>query len=268
MSSEPAPDSAEGEPRVFVLTLEYDGRGFEGWQRQPDGARTVQGCLESALAELVGEPVAVVGAGRTDAGVHAEGQVASAALATRLDAATLRRALNARLPRDLAVVEAHVGPEDFHARRWARSKLYRYRIWNGPDRSPRREGSWLHVPRTLDLASMARAAGDLEGHHDFTTFRAAGSSVKTSDRTLHRVVIRGEKGGEIELEFAGSGFLRHMVRNLVGTLVEVGLGRRDPTSMPSLLAARDRSLAGPTAAACGLCLVSVALGRPESRSSV
>jgi tRNA pseudouridine38-40 synthase len=237
--------------------LEYDGTDFEGWQEQAGAARTVQGCLREALAGLAEGPVRVVGAGRTDAGVHAEGQVAGARLTTRLNAETLRRALNARLPDDVAVREASEAPPDFDPRRQARSKLYRYQIWNGRDRSPRRVREWAQVLRPLDLDAMTRAARHLEGRHDFSSFRAAGSSVKTSVRTLHRVAVTGAPGGEVVIEFEGDGFLRHMVRNLVGTLLQVGHGAREADSLGDLLAARDRSLAGPTAPAGGLILVQV-----------
>jgi tRNA pseudouridine38-40 synthase len=258
--------------RTYRLTLEYDGTEFEGWQRQPAGHRTVQGVLEEALARVTGAPVAVTGAGRTDAGVHAEGQAASARFATRLDPVELRRALNAVLPDDLAVVDLGLAPDDFDARRDARGKLYRYSIWNGATRSPlRRARSHAHAA-PLDVPAMARAARELLGTHDFASFQAAGSSVKTSERTLHRVEVRGRAGGRIEVEVEGDGFLRHMVRTLVGTLLEVGSGRRAAESLPGLLAARSRSAAGPTAPAQGLTLVRVdfgpALGFPRDSGAL
>jgi tRNA pseudouridine38-40 synthase len=239
------------------LVLEYDGTDFEGWQVQPGARRCVQGVLEEALARLAEGPVAVFGAGRTDAGVHAEGQVASVRAATRLDPPTLRRALNALLPRDLAVRELAAAPDGFHARRDARSKLYVYRIWNASERSPLRDRFAVHLPAALDLAALREGAGALVGSHDFASFRAAGGSGRTSVRTLSRVEWQGEIGGELRLEVEGNGFLRHMVRNLVGTLLEVGRGRRPAASLPALLEARDRRLAGPTAPAHGLTLVRV-----------
>jgi tRNA pseudouridine38-40 synthase len=247
---------------IYRLILEYDGTEFEGWQRQPAGHRTVQAVLEEALARLTGAPVAVTGAGRTDAGVHAEGQAASARFPTRLDPVELRRALNAVLPDDVAVVDLGLAPDDFDARRDARSKLYRYSIWNGATRSPlRRARSHAHAS-PLDLPAMARAAHLLLGTHDFASFQAAGSSVRTSERTLHRVDLRGRAGGGIAIEVEGDGFLRHMVRALVGTLLEVGSGRRAAEDLPGVLAARSRSAAGPTAPARGLTLVRVEF-RPE-----
>ncbi len=246
----------------FRLTLEYDGTDFAGWQRQAAGQRTVQGTLEAGLASLVGGPVTLVGAGRTDAGVHAEGQVAGVRLDIRLEPAELLRALNVRLPRDLAVIGVEVVSDGFHARRDARAKHYRYRVWNGPVRSPLRARRSHHVPRPLDLGAMAEASGALLGTHDFASFQAAGSSVETSVRTLDRLEPRGESGAGLCFEVEGQGFLRHMVRNLVGTLLEVGLGRRAPSWPAEVLAARDRQRAAATAPARGLTLMRVRYGRP------
>jgi tRNA pseudouridine38-40 synthase len=242
---------------TFRLTLEYDGADFEGWQVQPGGRRTVQGVVEGALAEITGVPARVMGAGRTDSGVHAEAQVASVTLATDLSAETLCRALNGVLPRDLAALAVDEAREGFDARRDARGKRYCYRIWNGPAPSPLRRGRFLRVETPLDLAAMQRAADACVGRHDFTSFRAARSHTKTSVRTLGRVDVREVSPGEIEIQVEGDGFLRHMVRILVGTLLEVGRGRRDPASLPATLAARDRAEAGPTAPGRGLTLVRV-----------
>jgi tRNA pseudouridine38-40 synthase len=241
----------------YRLSVEYDGRGFEGWQLQPGGHRTVQGALHEALARVTGEAARAVGAGRTDAGVHAEGQVAGVVLERDVDPTWLRRALNGVLPADVAVTACERAAEGFHARYGARSKLYRYRIWNGPERSPLRaaRSHWVRSP--LDLAAMRRAARLLEGTHDFRSFQAAGSAVRTTLRSLLRVELRGEAGGEIELLVEGDGFLRHMVRIVAGTLLEVGLGRRAADSMPGLLAARERRRAGRTAPSHALSLVCV-----------
>ena len=248
---------------TFRLTLEYDGTDFEGWQDQGGARRTVQGCLVAALERISGRPVAVRGAGRTDAGVHAEAQLASARVATTLSADALQRALNGILPADVVVRSAERAGDGFDAGRCARSKLYRYRIWNAPTRSPLQARRALHVPQPLDVAAMRLAAAALVGRHDFASFRASGSSAKTSVRTLTRVEVRGNAGAEMLLDFEGTGFLRHMVRNLVGTLLEVGRGRRDPASMKELLDLRDRSAAGPTAPPHGLCLVRVDLEAQE-----
>jgi tRNA pseudouridine38-40 synthase len=239
---------------TFKLTLEYDGAAFAGWQSQRERERTVQGELLRALREITERPVRLVGAGRTDAGVHAEGQVAALSLETRLDAETLRRALNAKLPEDAAVVAAEPRPDSFDARRDAIAKRYRYQIWNGERRSPLRAARFWHVRERLDLEPLRLAAERLLGTHDFASFRAAGSAVKTSTRTLHRIDVGGRPGAEVRLGFEGDGFLRHMVRNLVGTLVEVGLGRQPPAWIDAVLAARDRAAAGRTAPAFGLTL--------------
>ncbi len=241
----------------FRLTLEYDGAGFAGWQVQRGGLRTVQGVLSDALERITGQPCRPVGASRTDAGVHAEGQLVSVDLEAAFDAEKLRRALNGVLPRDVAVVDAaEVGPE-FHARWAARSKLYRYRIWNGSDPSPLRAARTHRVLPALALPEMRRAAAQLLGSHDFRSFQAARADPGATFRTLTRVDVEGETRGEVHIWVEGDAFLRHMVRILVGTLVEVGVGRRDPGAIPPLLAARDRSRAGPTAPARGLCLVRV-----------
>lgn len=250
----------------FRLTLEYDGAGFAGWQVQPGGTRTVQGVLAAALERIAGHPCRPAGASRTDAGVHAEGQLASIELETGLDAGRLLRALNGVLPPDLAVVEAALAPPGFHARRAARSKLYRYRIWNGECRSPLRAAHSHRVFTPLDLPALRRAASHLLGRHDFRSFQAARAAPGSTVRTLHRVDVEGETRGEVRLWVEGDAFLRHMVRILAGTLVEAGIGRRDPDDLPALLAARDRSRAGPTAPARGLCLVRVGFaesGFPE-----
>jgi tRNA pseudouridine38-40 synthase len=241
---------------TFRFTLEYDGAAFEGWQVQPR-RRTVQGELEKALRRVTGKRCALIGAGRTDAGVHAEGQVASARVTTRLAPDALRRALNAELPRDLVVLALVPAPAGFHARRDARAKHYRYRIWNAPARSPLRERTHWNVRTPLDLVAMRAAAAELVGTRDFAALRASGGSAKTSVRALARLEIAGEAGGEIALDFEGSGFLRHMVRNAVGTLVEVGRGRRSPASLAAVLAGGDRRAAGPTAPAHALTLVEV-----------
>lgn len=241
---------------TFRFVIEYDGTEFRGWQRQAGEVRTVQGVFEAALARVGGCAVAVAGAGRTDAGVHAEGQVASARFETRLDPETLRRALNAVLPRDVAVLGVSPAPDSFHARRDALAKLYAYRIWNGATRSPLRERRWLHVPARLDRAALRAALAELVGTHDFASFQAAGSRPGPTVRRIDRAALI-EDGDALRIELEGSGFLRHMVRNAVGTLLEVGSGRRAPDSIPALLAARDRARAGPTAAPQGLTLVRV-----------
>ena len=242
---------------TFRLALEYDGADFAGWQIQAEGTRTVQGTLEAALQQVTGATARVTGAGRTDAGVHAERQVASVTLETRLDPERLARALNGVLPHDLSVVDCAAAPDDFHARYGARSKLYCYRIWNGASASPLRRTRCYRVAPPLDVEAMRKGALSLLGTHDFAAFQAAGSQVVSSVRTLTRLDVAGEPRGEIGLWVEGTGFLRHMVRNLAGTLIEVGLGQREAASMAELLESRDRQRAGPTAPAQALTLVRV-----------
>lgn len=243
---------------TFRLTLEYDGRGFEGWQSQPGADHpTVQDALRAAVERVTRASAHVTGSGRTDSGVHAEGQVAAVRVETAMAPDRLAGALNGVLPAGVAVLSCEAAPDDFDPRRQAVSKRYRYQIWNGPVRSPLRADRFAWEARPLDLGAMQRAARDLLGEHDFRCFQAAGSSVQTSVRTLTVASVDGVPGGEIRLELAGSGFLRHMVRNVAGTLIEVGLGRRPADSMPALVASRDRGQAGPTAPAHGLTLVEV-----------
>ncbi len=256
--------AADSHAHSFRFVLEYDGSDFEGWQVQSGTreARTIQGVLEAALASLGihspgGHTARVRGAGRTDAGVHAMGQVASARLDTRLDAETLLRALNARLPRDIVVLTVEQVPEGWDALREARGKHYRYQIWNGLRRSPLRLARWHWVAEPLDLGAMRTAIPSWVGRHDFAACQGAGSAAKTTVRTLEAIAIAGATGAEIQMDFRGEGFLRHMVRNLAGTLIEIGLGRRAPAEASEILSSCDRARAGPTAPALGLQLVAV-----------
>jgi len=248
---------------TYCLQVEYTGDGFAGWQVQAPGARTVQGCLVDAVERITGERPVVMGSGRTDAGVHAEAQVASFRLERPMDPEKLLRGLNGVLPREIAVREVRQAEDDFDALRDAVGKRYRYRIWNHPVRSPLRAGRFVHVPQPLDFAAMAQAAQTLVGEHDFRAFQAAGSGAKTTVRRLEKLEVNAAPGGEVEILAEGAGFLRYMVRNLVGTLLEVGQGRRSPASVADVLASRDRCQAGPTAPALGLVLEAV--DYPEGR---
>ncbi len=261
--------------RTLKIVLAYDGTDFVGWQRQAAGA-SIQGRLEEALAAIEGQPVTVVGAGRTDAGVHALGQVASCTLAHPIGAAALARALNAMLPDAVRVLEVDEAPGGFHARYSARSKTYRYLIRNDSVAGLFDCRYAWHLPQPLDEVAMAEAARMLEGEHDFAALQGAGSAVRSTTRTVSvarvRVSSAAEAFGEafagpvasagriVTFETTGTGFLRHMVRNAVGTLVEIGLGRRRPAWMAEVLESLDRDEAGPTAPAHGLFLVSVAYG--------
>lgn len=239
---------------TYRLVVEYEGSGFAGWQIQADGESTVQGELNAAVTRVTGERARLTGAGRTDAGVHAEGQVASLDLEADWLPDRLLRALNGVLPRAVAIRELTRADAGFDARRDATGKRYRYRIWNAPMRSPLRAARFAHVPKPLDVEAMQRAAARLLGEHDFASFMAAGSDARTSVRRLERLDVIGEPAGEIEIVAEARGFLRYMVRNLVGTLIEVGHGRRTADSMSALLESRARTSAGPTAPAVGLTL--------------
>ncbi len=238
----------------FKLTVEYDGTDYHGWQIQPD-APTIQGMLEDAIRRMLGESVRVAAAGRTDAGVHAEGQVVSFTLQRAVPADTLSRGLNALTPRDISIRDAVVVPDDFDPRRAARSRVYLYRVWNARWPSPFwRRYAW-HVAHPLDTERMGVAAACLAGEHDFTSFQAAGCDADSPVRGVLRSEI-ASAGPLLTYTIEATAFLRHMVRNIVGTLVEVGSGSRSP-DVAALLAARDRTAAGPTAPACGLCLTQV-----------
>jgi tRNA pseudouridine38-40 synthase len=242
--------------RTLKITLAYDGTRFVGWQRQSEG-ESIQGLLEDALAHFEGAPVVAHGAGRTDAGVHALGQVASVEVAFTHDVATLARALNAQLPEDVRVLSVEEAAPGFHARFSARSKTYRYCIRNGAMATPFERAYVWHVPQPLDVDAMRQAASRLLGRHDFSTFRSIGTDVPDAVRTLHASDVVGDAGSLLTYEVSGDGFLRHMVRAIVGTLVEVGRGWRDPAQMDALLQTRDRARAGATAPPHGLFLVRV-----------
>jgi tRNA pseudouridine38-40 synthase len=260
--------------RTLKLTLSYDGTRLVGWQRQAEGD-SVQSVLEEALARFEGKPVTVHGAGRTDAGVHALGQVASAEVTFTHDVTTLVRALNAQLPEDVRVLSVDDAAPGFHARFSARSKAYRYCIRNGAIASPFERAFVWHVPQPLDVVAMQEAAARLLGRHDFSSFRSIGTDVPDAVRTLTVSQLtetraacpaaaaasasRGssDTGALLTYDVSGDGFLRHMVRAIVGTLVEVGRGWRDPAQMDALLQAKDRARAGATAPPQGLFLVRV-----------
>ncbi len=246
---------AAGE-RTICLTLEYDGSAYHGWQRQRHGP-TIQETLEICLARLTGHPVTVYGSGRTDAGVHALGQVAHFHTPTTLPLPAFREGLNSLLPRDMVVLEAKEAAGTFHARYAAKAKTYEYRILNRPMPSAlhRQYCWWLAKP--LDLELMAAATAVVLGTHDFAALQASGSSVQTTHRTVTAAAWEEKPGGWRYFRITANGFLRGMVRTLVGTLVEVGWGKRPPADLGKILAARDRRLAGPTAPARGLYLVAV-----------
>jgi len=242
--------------RTLKLTISYDGTRFVGWQRQAAG-ESIQGLLEDALARFEGSPVTVHGAGRTDAGVHALGQVASVRVTCSHDVTTLTRALNAQLPEDVRILAVDEAAPDFHARFSATAKTYRYMIRNGPIAMPFERAYVWHLTEPLNVDAMQRAAALLVGTHDFAAFQSVGTDTPGSVRTILRSGIRQPEPSLLSYQVTGEGFLRHMVRALTGTLVEVGRGWREPDSIASLLAGGRRSDAGATAPPRGLFLVSV-----------
>lgn len=240
----------------IAVGVEYDGSDFQGWQTQPAGC-TVQDVLQTALTRIAGEPIAVVCAGRTDAGVHAIGQVAHFETAGIRPLTAWVRGVNSFLPPSVAVRWAQVVPSDFHARFSAVGRRYRYYLLNRPQRlgvGHHRVG-WYHHP--LDLEAMQVAASTLLGEHDFSAFRAAGCQAKSPVKLMRQADVR-RVGDLVVFEFEASAFLHHMVRNLVGSLVYIGQGKHPPSWIEALLIAKDRIRAAPTFSAAGLYLVSVA----------
>jgi tRNA pseudouridine38-40 synthase len=253
--------------RTIKLLLQYDGTAYAGWQVQTN-AVTVQQLVEEALATVLREQVRIAGASRTDAGVHALGQVAAFKTTAEIAADRLHRSLNGLLPRDIRVTAVSEAADDF-VPRFAKGKTYRYAIAVGASVSPfQRRYSW-HVREALDFDSMQTAAKHFIGEHDFTSFTASGGGEKTSVRRIDAITFGA--GGIIDtcgddasndqrvchFDLTANGFLYKMVRNIIGTLVEVGRGAIEPDAIPGIMATKDRATAGPTAPAHGLCLVSV-----------
>ena len=245
--------------RTLKLTLAYDGTAYAGWQLQP-GQPTIQGALEAALEKVTGARGRTLASGRTDAGVHALGQVVGVRTQSRLAPDVLLRALNANLPDDIAVLEVCEMDRPFHPIRDARGKRYRYVIHDGAVRDVFRRFRAWHVPGGLDAEAMDRAAAALGGRHDFRSFQTSGAPRRTTVRTIHDIWVRRRPSPEehvIVLEVEADGFLYNMVRAIVGTLVEVGRGAEPETWPAEVLAAADRRRAGPTAPPQGLFFVCV-----------
>jgi tRNA pseudouridine38-40 synthase len=249
--------------RVVRLTVAYDGTDFRGWARQP-GLRTVQGVLEQALERILGTAPRLSVAGRTDAGVHARGQVASFIAPGHVDPLRIQRAVNRTLGPEVVVAKAVVAPPGFDARRSATAREYRYRINLAAVPDPFSGRFEWHRPGGLTLSRMRAAASLLVGEHDFASFCRAPKLPASTRRSLERLSV-SRRADRVAVTALASGFLHQMVRSLVGTLVAVGEGRLDPTDMPAVLAARDRAAAGPVAPARGLTLESVTYGRPSRK---
>lgn len=243
--------------RNIKLVIAYNGAAYHGWQRQLEPLDTVQQRIEHVAATVMKHPVTVHGAGRTDAGVHAAGQVANFHTTNfSVPLVGLRRAMNSRLPRDIAILSAEHVPDSFHASMSAIGKTYRYRIWPSPVKPVELAGQVYHYWRPLDSGAMAAGAARLVGTHDFRGFATSAERREDTVRTIYRCETADE-GGEITITVQGNGFLYNMVRNIVGTLVEIGRGRWEPSRIDLVLEARDRRLAGPTAPPDGLTMVCV-----------
>jgi tRNA pseudouridine38-40 synthase len=242
--------------RNIKLSIEYDGTNYQGWQVQPKGP-TIQGILEEKLGLLTGESIQLFGSGRTDSGVHALGQVAHFKTQSQMDIHTIQRALNSLLPLDIVIQKVEEVDEGFHARKHSRSKIYEYRILNRNLRSAFHRGYVWHIPQKLDLTEMKIATQSLVGEHDFSAFRTAGSPTRTTVRRVIRAEWKKGQDGLIRFEIEANGFLKQMVRSIIGTLVEIGKGRMKAAEIRKILKSKNRKEAGPTAPAQGLFLKEV-----------
>ena len=238
------------------LCLAYDGHRYHGWQRQKNGV-TIQGIIEEKIKRMLGKPVKLIASGRTDAGVHAVNQVCNFITQSDLSPHVVKTGLNSLLPSDILIKTAEYVPLEFHARFNAKNKAYEYRILNGeePDIFTRRY-LW-HIRTPLDTEEMARALSLLLGRHDFSSFRSSGSDNKDPVRLVTKALLHGPENKLLRINIEAEGFLRHMVRNIVGTVVEVGLGKMDRVKFKKIFEARDRRLAGVKAPPQGLFLVNV-----------
>jgi tRNA pseudouridine38-40 synthase len=242
--------------RNFKMTVEYDGSSYCGWQRQENGT-SIQQLLEEAIKLITGQKVAVIGSGRTDAGVHALNQVGSFRCSTKLPVNKIFMGMNSVLPSDIVVKELEEVADDFHALRNVKSKIYVYKICNQRLRPALGRNYFWHIRFPLDLERMRKAAKYLIGTHDFSCFCATGTDVKDRVRTIVDIEIKTCDDRLIEIKVESHGFLKYMVRNIIGTLVETGLGKRQPEEMKTIIESKNRNIAGVTAPACGLFLKEV-----------
>jgi len=242
--------------RTIKLLIEYDGTNYLGWQVQPKGP-TIQGTIEEKLALLTGETIHLIGSGRTDAGVHALGQVAHFKTQSQMDVRSFQKALNSLFPPDIVIRRVEEVEEGFHARKNSKSKIYEYWILNRNLRSAFHRGTAWHIPQKLDLKEMKKATWWLIGEHDFSSFRSVGSPTRTAVRKVIMAELKRSQEGLIRFEIEANGFLKQMVRSIVGTLVEVGKGKINSEEFQKILESKDRKMAGPTAPARGLFLKEV-----------
>ncbi|NQT96036.1 MAG: tRNA pseudouridine(38-40) synthase TruA [Candidatus Omnitrophica bacterium] len=248
--------------RNVKIEIEYDGTNYRGWQiqqRRPEGLateKTIQGIIERVLSGILQDEIRIIGAGRTDAGVHALGQTANFKTKSKMPMAVIQRALNALLPKDIVIVDIEEAKPDFNARFDARSKTYRYQILNRDYSTALDRLYQYHLPYKLDPKLMQREARVLIGRKDFKSFQAADKKERMSVRNIRRLSVRKD-GPVINIDIEANGFLYNMVRNIVGTLIEIGRGKFSPGSMRKILRAKDRTQAGPTAPAKGLSLLRV-----------
>lgn len=237
----------------YRLTIQYDGGRYKGWQRLGGGENTIQAKLEQLLTALCGEEIELIGCSRTDAGVHALGQTANFKTKLLLSEEQILRYANQYLPKDICITDAAPADESFHARYHAKNKTYLYQIWNKEYGNPFLRKYSMHVPEKLDLDLMKAAAGYFLGAHDFTAFSNAKSKKKSMVRTIYEINLQ-ETDGLIRIWIKGDGFLYNMVRWMVGTLIEAGLGRIKPEELPDIFASKQRNRTGNLAEACGLYL--------------
>lgn len=246
--------------RNIRLVLQYEGTRYQGWQRQESSENTIQGKLERLLSKMCGETIEIQGSGRTDAGVHAKGQVANFHTSSLMSTQEMLVYMNTYLPKDIAVIRVEEAPLRFHSRLNASGKCYCYQVINSSIPDVFRHRYALEYPAPLDLPAMRRAASFLIGEHDFKSFTSAKKGKKSTVRRIDDISI--EKSGDVvTFTFRGNGFLYHMVRILMGTLLEVGEGKRPAESMPELLSSLNRELAGPLLPAKGLTLMEVTYGK-------
>lgn len=238
------------------IVIEYDGTDYHGWQCQAN-LPTVQKTIEDAIRQITKEKVKITGSGRTDAGVHAMGQVASFLTETQMDSGTLLKALNSTLPRDISIIKAQEVPDDFHAQFSSRSKVYEYRIFNRPHPPALQRNRVWHIPEKLDTGKMKEAAAYLEGTHDFSVFATADITVKTTVRTVKRIHVKKTREGTILVEIEADGFLKRMVRMITGTLVQTGRGKLSPEGFGQILAGGQKTKNVFTAPPSGLFLKKV-----------